>query len=136
MDLQYEWDMLMYVVQKDYWILVLLLLLMVGCLCWVHNRLSIFIALLPIVLLVWCCFENTGHFSPYGRVIRHGVYLYSQEEYSKQIAVWIKEVDDCHGRWVSMVSCPQVSDNGTKFLWVEFAYQPSKSWYEPIYMLR
>jgi hypothetical protein len=131
---QYDWDMLIWVIQQDYWILVLGFLLMAGYMCWTYGRLAIFIYLLPVVLLFWGYFEATGHFSQYGRTIRAAAILYSQDEYSNQIDTWVKEVKDNNGKWVSMVSCPWISDNGTEGIWVEFAYQDGKMWYEPSYL--
>jgi len=111
--------------------IALIILITVVFSCWWYGRLSLLWFIIPAFLVLIMFFEFTGHFSSYDLTIRDASTVYNQQEYSKQMDEWFENIKDCNGRCVSVISLPQVSENGTKSVWVEFAYQPHKEWYEP-----
>jgi hypothetical protein len=132
MDSQYLGETFLIALRTNFWMFLPALLFVGGVICWQYRKPTLFFYCLPILLMSWGCFEATGQFSSYDMVKREGALIYNQEQYTRQMDEWVKEVDDSNGRWVSMVACPGATDNGTRYLWAEFAYQPGKAWYKPI----
>jgi hypothetical protein len=132
-DTQYFFETFSLFCIEHYWVFFLWVTISVGYLCWCYRKLTVFFSLLPILLIGWIWFEITGGFSSYDMVRRDGAFIYTQEQYEKELEEWFNKVDSSKGRVVSVFSCPQINDNGTKYIWVEIAYQLRKPWYEPIW---
>lgn len=117
----------------EYWWLFVLTFL--GCLIWylwLEGRLSLVYVIVPLFLCLVLLAQGTGWFSSYDLTRRSATFIYTDEQYRQQMDTWIADIEQSKGRCVGLFTCPQVSENGTRYLWVEIAYQPGKIWYEPV----